>query len=385
MNSGLSADSCTLISGRSDVIMLFSQMRSLQKRIFTVPTFSDGIERASHQLLVDVSSINSFSDSGFISKISIIRTQTLFIVPPDVSFERRKFIYEHVPYYVDLPVEKFALEKLVKEFICSIQKSKKIIHHSFKNEYESLVSYNPLFDSLLGSSYVMQRIRAKILSYAKGKEPVLLLGESGTGKTTAAKLIHKLSDRHSQIYNYLNISTIPTNLAESTFFGQEAGSYTGAVKTEGILAETHNGTLFMDEIATASTDVQSKLLSFLDSGIFSSLGSSLNRKSDVRFIFATNEDLVDKINRREFRKDFYFRIAQNIIQFPALRDHLDDIDEIAPVIAQKKGKRLSEDAIKKLKRYSWPGNIRQLENCIKQAGNLVNGVYIGSDDLEFNF
>lgn len=382
MNAGVCAGECTLVSRRPDVARVFSRFFNPIRQSSANPVFFDGIERFSTPVLLDISSINNFSSSNFLDKISLIQGSTLFILPLDTPYSYRKLIYERASYYVDFPAENFTLERTVKEFSkFSTTLRKKAIH----NEFERLILYNPHFDSLLGNSYLMQKVRAKILSYAGGKEPVLLLGESGTGKTTAAHLIHKLSHRKKLKFNQLNVSTVAVNLADSTFFGQEEGSYTGARKTSGIIAETDNGTLFMDEIGTAALAIQSKLLSFLDSGLYSPVGSSLLKKSDVRMIFATNENLIEKIERKEFRKDFYFRIAQNVIDFPPLKDRLEDIDEIAPTIARKKGKLLSENAILKLKEYSWPGNIRQLTSCINQAANLSYGKVIESDSLEFNF
>lgn len=210
-------------------------------------------------------------------------------------------------------------------------------------------------------------VKKAIVSASQNDMPVLLLGETGTGKSTAARIIHDLSKRKIKPYVHINSSNVDDTFAETELFGSEKGAYTDAQKRDGKFKTADGGTLFIDEIGNASKRIQGKLLTILDTGNYYSVGSDVLKKTDVRLICATNADLKLKIMKGEFRKDLLYRIAGYVIYLPTLRERKKDIGLIAKYIAGKSGKTISELAVKKLESFSWPGNIRQLQFCLERA------------------
>ncbi|MBR1638142.1 MAG: sigma-54-dependent Fis family transcriptional regulator [Treponema sp.] len=245
----------------------------------------------------------------------------------------------------------------------------------------------PISDSLMGffagKSKLMRNVRAKIERASKLDGPVLLLGETGTGKSTAAELIHKLSVRREKPFASKNVSTISDTLACSTLFGTECGAYTDAVKKEGLFKTADGGTLFLDEVGMASLSLQAMLLTALESGVIQKVGSEKSERVDVRVIFATNASLVDMINTGLFRTDLYFRISDIVIQIPPLRERREDLRYMASEYAQKNGKMLSEDAFNMIEEYYWPGNIRELNQCLGRAFRNCPKELVSSDYLDF--
>ena len=203
----------------------------------------------------------------------------------------------------------------------------------------------------------------------------LIFGETGTGKELIARAIHKLSPRSDRPMVSVNCPALPANLIESELFGHEKGAFTGAhAKRRGRFELAHTGTLFLDEIGELPLDLQGKLLRVLQTGEFQRIGGSRTLYSDVRLIAATNRDLEKSIERDEFRSDLYYRICHFPIALPALRDRKGDIPVLAEHFVHKHASRLGKeiDAIsarmlRELDRYSWPGNIRELESTIERA------------------
>jgi two-component system repressor protein LuxO len=234
---------------------------------------------------------------------------------------------------------------------------------------------------MLGESPPMRRLFARIEAIARSRAPVFITGETGTGKELCASAIHALSDRAKGPFIAINCGAIPRELVESELFGHLKGSFTGAFgDRKGAAALAHGGTLFLDEICEMDTAQQVRLLRFLQTGTIQPVGSALSQPIDVRIICATNRDPKAEIAAARFREDLYFRLHVLPIHMPALRERGEDILLLArSFLAQfcaeegKSVRRLSAPAEAQLMNYDWPGNIRELQNVIRQAVVLGHG------------
>jgi DNA-binding NtrC family response regulator len=234
---------------------------------------------------------------------------------------------------------------------------------------------------MIGESVCMKSLKHKIAFIAKEDVTVLLQGETGTGKTFAADLIHALSKRKGKRFCTINMSTVPENLADSELFGTVRGAFTGAVEHSGIFGAADGGTLFLDEIGNTPLSVQAKLLRVLETYHYRSIGSAEEKKTDVRLIFATNTNLKALISRGEFRLDLYNRMNIIPLVFPSLRDHKEDIPLLVDDILKKQNKKITDKAKSVLMKYDWPGNIRQLIHCLKRASLFCNNDVITACDI----
>ena len=236
-----------------------------------------------------------------------------------------------------------------------------------------------------GVSKEIQAFRKGIKTVARLDTPVLLLGETGCGKTTAAKLIHRLSDRKNAPYVPLSVADVVTSLSESTFFGRTSGAYTDASAEPGFLRRANHGVVFFDEIGTARDVLQEKILTFIEDKTITPVGSTKSIKLDIRIIFATNADLKRMVYEGRFRSDLYYRMDNHVLTVPALRKRKEDIPYIVShYLAKKKsGKYLLPDAMEKLISFSWPGNIRELHHCLDRAILNSSGERISADEIDF--
>ncbi len=239
-------------------------------------------------------------------------------------------------------------------------------------------------ETYAGITGIMKRFDAEIKLAATTEETVLLLGESGSGKSWTAKRIHELSSRSRQKFFRVSAADLNPSLIESTLFGTTGGAYTGAVAQEGYFEAANGGTLFLDEIGELPYEMQGKLLNVLETRTFRRLGSSKEYAFDARLIFATNKDLERCVREHTFRLDLFYRINPLSICVPSLRQHPDDIPLLANKIAGSKGKRLTSSALEKLRRYSWPGNIRELENVIIRSCVFSPAGVISAEDIRFS-
>ena len=218
---------------------------------------------------------------------------------------------------------------------------------------------------------------------------VLIRGESGTGKELIAKAIHNNSNRKNKPFVRVNCASIPENLLESELFGYEKGAFTGAVQSKpGKFAIADTGTIFLDEIGDMPLSMQVKLLRVLQEREIESVGGITPKNIDVRVIAATNRNLEEMIEDGSFREDLYYRLNVLGINLPPLRERKEDIPELAEHFITKLNKKLhktilgiKQDALNLLIEYSWPGNIRELENIMERAINLCDGDYIDSSYL----
>ncbi|MBO7543734.1 sigma-54-dependent Fis family transcriptional regulator [bacterium] len=228
---------------------------------------------------------------------------------------------------------------------------------------------------IIGSSLAMQEVFSKIKQVAASDTTVCILGESGTGKELVANAIQSLSSRAQAPFIKLNCAAIPENLLESELFGHERGAFTGAEKQRiGKFEQADHGTLMLDEIAEMKPELQAKLLRVLQDGEFTRLGGTKTIKADVRIICATNADIEDRIAKGLFRSDLYYRISVFTINLPPLRERKDDIEHLAKYFLDQLSSSLnreflgfSKEALKAMRGYSWPGNVRQLRNAVEYA------------------
>ncbi len=234
-------------------------------------------------------------------------------------------------------------------------------------------------DSIVGQSEAMQQVFKMVGRVSHSDAPVMITGESGSGKELVARAIHHYSRRSEQFFVAINCAAIPETLLESELFGHEKGSFTGAVTQRvGRFEQSNGGTLFLDEIGEMPMPVQSKILRVLQEGEFSRLGSNVTLHTDVRIVAATNKNLEQEIARKRFREDLFYRLNVVRIHLPPLRQRVEDIRLLceyflARISSQKHLPRvhLSEDALKVMETYPWPGNVRELENTLQRASLLA--------------
>ena len=231
------------------------------------------------------------------------------------------------------------------------------------------------FDEIVGRSDAILSSLQLVEQVAPTRTPVLIMGETGTGKELIARAIHELSDRGTRPLVKVNCAALPANLIESELFGHEKGAFTGADGSKrGRFDLAHGSTLFLDEIGEIPIELQAKLLRVLQEGEFDRLGGSKTIKVDVRLVVATNRNLADAVLSGEFRSDLYYRINTFPIELPALRDRGDDIQLLAEHFVNTHASRLgrevdeiSAEMMNQLQRYRWPGNVRELEGIVQRA------------------
>jgi transcriptional regulator with PAS, ATPase and Fis domain len=234
--------------------------------------------------------------------------------------------------------------------------------------------------TFVGGTPAMLALSDQIDRAARSDAKVLITGESGTGKEVAARLIHARSRRHMHPLTTINCAGIPDSLLESELFGFRRGSFTGALRnTPGLLEKTHSGTLFMDEVGEMSLRMQGTVLRFLETGEFQPIGSEqVGRRVDVRIVAATNCNLTEHVSSRAFRLDLYYRLNVIHLHIPPLHQRSEDV---APLLQhfiemfshryQTPRREVSSPALERLKRYAWPGNVRQLKNVVERL--IVSG------------
>jgi transcriptional regulator with PAS, ATPase and Fis domain len=243
---------------------------------------------------------------------------------------------------------------------------------------------------LLGRSPAIVEAMALLDRVAGTDVTVLLTGETGTGKALAARLLHRRSRRRAQPFVAVNCAALPENLVESELFGHEAGAFTGATRRKpGLIEQAQGGTLFLDEIAELPLAAQAKLLHALEDRAIRRLGGCELIPIDFRLIAATNQDLLEHVDKRAFRRDLFFRLNVVAATLPPLREHLEDLPELVHHFVQlaqqrmgRRGIRLGATAIAAMMRHSWPGNVRELENvCNRVVALAADDALIAPDDL----
>jgi two-component system, NtrC family, response regulator AtoC len=273
-----------------------------------------------------------------------------------------------------------AVDYLTKPF--QIQDLEAVLEHSLSSGVAPSETLEPgqtieeLDDDLcfVSASPAMRKIRAQVEQVARVNVPILLLGESGSGKEVVAKLIHKLSPRASRVFLKVNCAALPADLLESELFGYEVGAFTGATRPKpGKFEQCDKGTILLDEIGELPGSLQAKLLHVLQDQEFSRLGSRTTIKVDVRILAATNVDIVAAIAARRFREDLFYRLNAFTLNLPPLRERREEIPLLLRQFMARYAGRyartqlpLSPGLVDACMRYSWPGNLRELENFVKR-------------------
>jgi DNA-binding NtrC family response regulator len=271
--------------------------------------------------------------------------------------------------YVIKPIIHQEIKQIVRNALKqkALQRENLLLRREIERHYD--------FSHIIGESPEIKKIINEVKKIASAKSNVLLLGETGTGKELIARAIHYSSPRAERPFIPINCSAIPENLLESELFGHVRGAFTGAVTSKkGLFEEANGGTVFLDEIGDLSPSLQAKLLRVLEDQEIRPIGSNQSTKVDIRFISATNKDLAGLVKEGRFREDLYYRINVITIHLPALRERGNDVELLARFFMQKYSKehgrdvnKIDNEALKLLKSYHWPGNIRELQNIIERA------------------
>lgn len=277
--------------------------------------------------------------------------------------------------FVTKPFDISDLEKVVSKALATWELVSE--NRSLRRRLKALTE--PL--QLVGGSDSLKRVKKLAERVAGTDYSVLITGESGSGKSLLARLIHQHSTRRECPLINVNCAAIPANLIESELFGHEKGAFTGAVQRKiGKFERANQGTIFLDEISTLELTSQAKLLQILQEQVFERIGGTQTLQTDVRIIAATNQDLKSLVEQGRFREDLYFRLNVVPINMPALRERRDDIVPIARYLLQRldpgRNWLLTPESAALMRNYSWPGNIREMENVLKQTI-----VLLGSSDV----
>lgn len=266
-----------------------------------------------------------------------------------------------------------------------LEQLRALIKSALRLPVGSADSENPL-QSLIGDSPSMAQVRTMIEKLARSQAPIYISGESGSGKELAARLIHTRSARSAGEFVPVNCGAIPENLMESEFFGYRKGAFTGAdSERDGFFHAAHGGTLFLDEVADLPLPMQVKLLRAIQEKRVRKVGSVTEEPVDVRIICATHKNLRELVDKGAFRQDLYYRLNVIELRMPPLRERMEDIAPLVEAILHRvfgdSPPKLSVAALKALERYSFPGNVRELENILERATALCSDDAIDVEDL----
>lgn len=278
----------------------------------------------------------------------------------------------------------------VKEVIAAVRRALEAGGEAVGNEAASSALLEPYEQTgLVGRSPAMLELYKEIARVAPSRSTVLIIGESGTGKELVARSIHQHSARSRSSFVPVNCGALAETLLEAELFGYVRGAFTGAIADRrGLWEEAEHGTLFLDEIGETSQAFQVKLLRALQEKEIRRVGSTRNVRVDARVVAATNRDLEQEVENKNFREDLYYRLSTVTLRAPALRERRSDIPLLAERFlrgaaenAGRRGCRLSEETIKTLVAYDWPGNVRELESSIEYAALRARGDEIAPEDL----
>ncbi len=250
-------------------------------------------------------------------------------------------------------------------------------------------SDNNAFTSIIGHSPALESVIRTAQIAAAADVHILIEGETGTGKELLAQALQQSSKRADKPFIILNCAALPAELVESLMFGHEKGAFTGAnERKDGYVQKASDGTLFLDEISELPLSLQSKLLRFVENGECQRLGSHEQETVDVRIIAATNQNLMKLMDEGKFRHDLFYRLSVVTLHLPSLRERRNDIPELAKHFLQQAAEKyqsgsctFSQDALSKLKKYHWPGNIRELKNVCQHVSALLPGEVIQKENL----
>jgi DNA-binding NtrC family response regulator len=293
-------------------------------------------------------------------------------------------VKEGADHFLAKPVELPALLVLLRRQLESRQERRRQIAGRTRQAREAV-------DPFVGTSAVIRQLAEDARRVATSSSPVLIEGETGSGKGVLAKWLHRNGPRADEPLVDMNCAGLSREFLETELFGHEKGAYTGAVSSKpGLLEVAHRGVVFLDEIGDLDPQVQPKLLKVLEEKRFRRLGEVRDRQVDVQLIAATHQDLAGLTREKKFRSDLYYRISTIPLHVPPLRERTEDIPVLARGLLEvlaadlgRRGLRLSPDAEDRLGRYAWPGNVRELRNVLERALLLAGRDVIEADDLRF--
>lgn len=383
----VSLSQISLISKRAELVVFFEKIinRKCPLKVYSsAGLFIECIQQSEQNqvslAIIDFSSFSSSSEIDFFISEKYISLQKVFFIESAQSNFKFLCNFGNLKLKVlPFPCDSDVVLNHLKEFFLS--------SNSVAAERNSEV-LPPTLRRFAGSSFSAKSLRSNFYAFGKTDLPLILEGESGTGKTLAAELIHSISMRKGKCFRRINMPCIQPEIAEAELFGSVSGAFTGAKDKKGILQELDGGTVLFDEVSEIPLPVQAKLLKFLDSGCFCRVGSTKETYSDVRIISATNVNLEDLIKRGLFRRDFYERLKGKILSIPPLNSRKEDIDAIVSNFLLENGFEsivFTKEAIDALKEKQWTGNVRELEYCLALTCS-VRGEHkkiIGPDDLIF--
>ncbi len=305
---------------------------------------------------------------SFLAVPIILEEKTIGVLSVDRLFEDGIDYHEDLQFLeiMALLIAQFVrLRHIVEKREASLRQENLVLRTELKKRFTDFM--------VSSRSPEMQKVLTLVRQVANTRATVLLLGESGTGKTLTARLIHELSPRAGKPFVKINCAALPENLLEAELFGYERGAFTGAFNSKpGRLEEADGGTVFLDEIAELSLELQAKLLRFIQEKEFERLGSTKTRRVDVRLIAATNQNLQKLVQEGRFREDLYFRLNVFPIRIPPLRERMEDLPLLINFIMRRLAREyarelvIAPEAVKLLAQYNWPGNIRELENFLER-------------------
>ena len=272
-----------------------------------------------------------------------------------------------------------------------LENLRRLISSALQLQADTSQAQDALDQGMIGSAPVIQTLRQQISRLARSQAPVHIHGESGSGKEVVARLIHNNGPRATGAFVAVNCGAIPPELMESELFGHVKGSFTGASQDkEGLFQAASGGTLFLDEVADLPLAMQVKLLRAIQEKTIRPVGASEEQHTDIRLLSATHKDLANEVEIGNFRQDLYYRINVIDVRVPSLRERLEDVPALTKNILTRIGtengtaeSRLENSAVNALNNYTFPGNVRELENILERALALSEGDSITADDLQF--
>ncbi|MBO4727598.1 MAG: sigma-54-dependent Fis family transcriptional regulator [Spirochaetaceae bacterium] len=332
---------------------------------------------------------------SFLEKLKACKIETPVVLLVSLRiFEsvRKMFCTQKLVTVLQFPVSSTVLKKCISQYVINdadggshgVPAEWKIENTSVCDDAKTTAD----FDALLGTSEAVVALKKKLACISQTDEPILIEGESGTGKTFIARLLHENSKRAKFPFISVNSAAIPDTIAESELMGSVNGAYTGAGNRPGYFEQADGGTLFLDEICEMSKVVQAKLLKLCESDILYRIGSVKPVKYDVRLICATNANISENVQQKLFRQDLYYRISVLKLKIPPLRERPEDIPLLIEHFLKAKPDYnkyyFSPDAVEKMLLHSWPGNIRELKNCVYRAVSLCDGDLVLPEHILFD-
>ncbi len=369
----------SLITKRQDIINFTEAMCADKIKLTIASDFKSISVSETKIVLIDASVFSDF-DLEALEYGERYADFSICLLPIDIPKQVVSYVEKNFQNIISFPVDTAFFQSYCIRVKRELNKHK---NQNLIHKKDQLSIPDSFFGYFCGNSTAIRTVRGQIMKAVYSEDPVLILGETGVGKTKAARVIHDLSVRHIKQMKTVEPSVMVGTLPESALFGHVRGSYTGAdYDRRGYFEEANGSTLFFDEFGIAPPAVQAMLLTVLETGVYKPIGDNKERHVNVRMIFATNADVQRMIAAGEFRYDLYCRINDNEIHIPPLRDHKEDIRGMVMRYIESKA-TITEEALEMLEEYSWPGNIRELHKCLKRAVENSSNNVITAESIDF--